>query len=345
MHNTIKNLSEINLKNKLALYGAGSFGKYVYEKIQDEIPNLAVECFIDDQKKGNFCGLPIYDFSTFLSKYNNVDVLITSSYWKNILKKVSQTNLKYFVADILNKEIENKFTPKLIDGVSYDFYTPNQFLFEVVKRLETTEPKTYEWVKTLDNKVFVDIGASCGVYSILAGIQNNTIISIEPDALNFSILKRNIFLNNNKLKGRFFPFNIALSANKKILIFNILEYGEGFHGKFTSNSDRSQSDNSYSENIMAYPLDGLINDFNIEFPTHIKIDVDGAEFDVLKGMSAVLNSHSLIQILIEINNSDEENLIMFLNNYGFNLKERHAIREITGMEITGINNLLFSRNG
>ena len=54
-------------------------------------------------------------------------------------------------------------------------------------------------------------------------------------------------------------------------------------------------------------------------PTHIKIDVDGAELDVLKGAKEILASKIVKEIFIEIDKSNTE-AISLLKSFGFNVK-------------------------
>lgn len=343
MSEIIKYLNEIKNTDKVALFGAGSFGKYVFDRLKDERSDIKVVVFIDDKRKDDFQGLPVCDLKTFLSDYQDVKIIVTSSYWQPISEKVSTYMNDFYIADILNSERQEKIFKKSIGNADICFYTPNQFLYEVANRLDDIEPYTNKWIKTFSEAVFFDIGASCGVYSILAGIKNNTVITIEPDALNFSIIKRNLFLNNKTLKGNFIPLNLALGSKKEILTLNMLEFGEGFHGRFTSNSDRSANNMFYSEKVMAYNLDQLITDFDLPSPTHIKIDVDGAEFDVLSGMKNTLSNPSLKEMLIEMNSDQEAQIIEVLRSHGLQFSERQKINEITGTEVHGVANLLFKR--
>lgn len=343
MPEIIKYLSEIKDADKVALFGAGSFGKYVFDRLKEERSDIKVVVFIDDKRKDDFQGLPVCDLNTFLTDHQNVKIIVTSSYWQPISEKILQHRNDFYIADILNSERQEKIFKRTVGNEEICFYTPNQFLYEVANRLDDIEPGTNKWINTFSNAVFFDIGASCGVYSMLAGRKNNTVIAIEPDALNFSIIKRNLFLNRKTLKANFIPLNLALGSKKEILTFNMLEFGEGFHGRFTSNSDRSADNMFYSEKVMAYSLDQLITDFDLPTPTHIKIDVDGAEFDVLSGMKKILSSPSLKEMLIEMNSDQEEQIIEILLSHGLQFNERQKINEITGTEVHGVANLLFKR--
>ncbi len=343
MPEIVKYLDRIVNTDKVALYGAGSFGKYVMECLRNERPEIKIVTFIDDKRKESFQGLPVCDFNTYLKRYSDVKIIVTSSYWQNISEKIKVHSSDFYIADILNGERQERVFCKKIDGKSINFYTPNQFLYEVANRIEDIEPGTNKWIRGFSDAVFFDIGASCGVYSLLAGGKGNTIISIEPDAQNFSIIKRNLFLNKQVLSGTFIPLNLALGSKKEILTFNMLEFGEGFHGRFTSNSNRSDNNMFYSEKVMAYSLDELISDFNLPLPTHIKIDVDGAEFDVLSGMKKTLNQTTLCEVLIEMNTDQEKEITAILQSCGLNFEERQKINEITGSEVDGVANLLFKR--
>jgi hypothetical protein len=63
-------------------------------------------------------------------------------------------------------------------------------------------------------------------------------------------------------------------------------------------------------------------------PTHLKIDVDGAEYDVLKGASHILTSKTIKDVFIEI---DDDNLavIDFMKSHQFDInwqvKKKHNI--------------------
>ena len=55
------------------------------------------------------------------------------------------------------------------------------------------------------------------------------------------------------------------------------------------------------------------------YPTHIKIDVDGAETEVLKGAASILANPTLKQVFIEIDNKHLD-IIDQMTSYGFEVK-------------------------
>lgn len=332
----IQNIQDFsNIGKQFYIYGSGSLGIYNLNRFNSELPDVNIVAFIDDFKKGILNDKKIIKFEEI---DKNIPIIITSSYSESISKKLKNENLEYYISDLLNFEREQKITKYSNKGIELIFYTPNQFLFEVVNNIEIIEPKTLEWINNLSDKVFYDIGASNGVYSIFAALKNK-VISIEPDISNTNILDSNIKLNNLDI----IPFNLALSESKSILSLSSLEKGAGFHGKFTSNSNRFNDNSTLKSNVMAYDLDSLILDFKLKNPTHIKIDVDGAEESVLKGMYNTLKNDSLEEILIEIEDKKFNEINNLLLMKEFKLIEKHKIAEITGIEISGTYNYLYRK--
>ena len=60
----------------------------------------------------------------------------------------------------------------------------------------------------------------------------------------------------------------------------------------------------------------------INFPNYIKIDVDGNEMNILEGMSETLKNEELKSMLIEIEKTNEEDIINYLKHYDFELENK-----------------------
>jgi hypothetical protein len=93
---------------------------------------------------------------------------------------------------------------------------------------------------------------------------------------------------------------------------------------------RTRQTKKYAE-VNANTLDNLLELNGINQVNWIKIDVEGAEFEVLKGATKTL-SHENISLLIEIHNVDDsrhyDNVIDFLkhNNYEVAFEESYHDR-------------------
>ncbi len=54
-----------------------------------------------------------------------------------------------------------------------------------------------------------------------------------------------------------------------------------------------------SVQMLCYALDEFVRIDGVPFPTHMKIDVDGTELDILRGASAVLRDERLREVQVE----------------------------------------------
>ena len=134
--------------------------------------------------------------------------------------------------------------------------------------------------------VFVDVGANIGamtIYACLSGLFRH-VIAIEPDALNRSILDRNVAINGMADQVTVVPMaassisgEMTLHRDQKNLGAHSLEPGFAMTPGST-------------ETVPVQPLDQIIAQAGIgpEDVGFVKIDVEGHEVDVLRGMSEVM---------------------------------------------------------
>jgi FkbM family methyltransferase len=144
------------------------------------------------------------------------------------------------------------------------------------------EPKTFNFIKEqIKNfKVFVDVGANIGGYSIRAA-KYCKVYAIEPLPRNYKILKINEKLNNVKINS----FNIAAGKERgKIKLY----YTQGNWG-----SPSVKYKQNYFIEVEMKPLDEIISEEHIDL---IKIDVEGAEDLVLEGARNCLKRTKMVII-------------------------------------------------
>src|SRR5829696_2767954 len=189
--------------------------------------------------------------------------------------------------------------------------------------------------------IVIDVGAHIGPYTLKASKRvglNGKIIAIEADPENFDILNRNIQLN--KLTNVIALNYAAYSKEDKIRLY-LLKGKESSYTKYnTVMTDRAGNEKRFVE-VQANTLDYLLqsNGIKHEQVNWIKIDVEGAEFDVLKGAKDILSKSNNISLLIEIHNLTLHNTTLyepikeFLNSYNFKIEfenivytgERHIV--------------------
>src|SRR5215203_5029528 len=179
--------------------------------------------------------------------------------------------------------------------------------------------------------VVVDIGAHMGRYTIIAAKRVGTkgkVMAIEANPSNFEMLNRNIKLN--QLTNIISLNNAVYSKETKIKLYLPgEELGDTIYN--TIISDRAKNEDKFVE-VNANTLDYLLQSKGIKQVNWIKIDVEGAEFEVLKGAhNLLLNSRNIV-LLMEVHGSPNDyrlKLEEFIRSYNLKI-EFEKIYENTG---------------
>jgi len=219
-----------------------------------------------------------------------------------------------------------------------DVETSYRFRCETVRELSrcfkifTKEPGTLDWImkNVHSGDVFYDIGANIGVFTILAAFRAGSkgkVYAFEPHGANFARLIENITVNN--LQQNVIPCNFALHEKEGFYSFGYSSNKAG-----TSNSQLESSDpngvkfqSEISELKYAATIDGLIALRKIEAPNHIKIDVDGNELLILRGMQELLNKTSRPRtIQVEMNTLSGSEIREFLETRKYRMEKEHYTR-------------------
>jgi FkbM family methyltransferase len=163
------------------------------------------------------------------------------------------------------------------------------------------EEDTIDWLRQTikPGSVLLDVGANVGLYSLYAAhlVPSVRVVSFEPCPFNFAHLLVNIQLNGI---SSILPYPFALSNATRLGTFGIGRYampGGWSHPGVMPPSDLDR----YRIGCQIFKLDDL-GDAADAFvsPTHLKIDVDGADVDVLRGAQRTLALPSLRHVLIEL---------------------------------------------
>ena len=169
----------------------------------------------------------------------------------------------------------------------------------------------------------LDIGAHIGDHTIIASKRvgaNGKVIAIEADPSNFEMLNRNIELN--RLENITTMNYAAFSKETKLKLY--LPAGDIFtkYNTIMSNWIWVKPEDKYVE-VNANTLDNLLQQIGIKQVNWIKIDVEGAEFEVLKGAHDLLLNTKNIVLLMEVHGSPNDyrlKLEEFLRSYNFKIE-------------------------
>ncbi len=257
-------------------------------------------------------------------------------YLKNIPFKASLETL-LSVINSLPENLKIAVKSNLVFKKQLDYDKDLIFLnidSEMESKLRTNsckkEPETIEWIETIFKKgdVFYDIGANVGAYSLVASKFFNDEIQIyafEPGFHTFVSLCKNISINEI---SSIIPLQIALSDKTSVDTFYYSQLVTGS----AMNSVGQPLDcfgksfiPAFEQPVLTYNLDTLIEIFKLPLPTHIKIDVDGIEFGILKGAQKTLERVELQSILVELEEGTEnaQDIIDFIKHLNFKIHSKH----------------------
>ena len=159
----------------------------------------------------------------------------------------------------------------------------------------TYEPLEYNFLKTLnlDGTVALDVGSCIGYYSLLLSdlAGKGKVLAFEPENGNFGLLKKNIEVNN---LTNIQAYNVAV-GNKNGAVFLKKGRSPGEHSVY----DDAQKDKDVSVEIVR--IDDFLKEKKISLSdvSYVKIDVEGYEFEVLRGMTEVISESSDLIIQFE----------------------------------------------
>ncbi len=216
-------------------------------------------------------------------------------YYADLLKKLSRKiarieqhpievllemndGLKYF-APIESPTGEFPVTDEMAELKDYGefvYILTEQFVSEIYE-------KHYNIKK---GQVIVDIGANIGIFTVKAAKEvgeSGKIIAIEPEKRNLEFLKKNIEANNLN-NVIIIPEGVWSKRTAKKLFLR----GVGGHSFFR----RSKS----YEDINLDTLDNILKDLNIEKINFIKMDIEGAEIEALRGANTTLKKKTSLAI-------------------------------------------------
>ncbi|WP_157745917.1 FkbM family methyltransferase [Halorubrum trapanicum] len=177
---------------------------------------------------------------------------------------------------------------------------------------KTSNVKQYEWVRDFGREkgillefldelkkddIFFDIGAGYGIYTCFAGniISEGEIIAFEPFSDRSEMLKQNI--NTNQITARVVEKVLwDDQGNSEVGLDN-----EKSSIRVTNTGEREISnDTKEVQSIPKVPADSLIEQGKIPEPTILKIDVEGSEVRVLRGLEKTLQTSKCRTVFCEI---------------------------------------------
>jgi FkbM family methyltransferase len=211
---------------------------------------------------------------------------------------------------------DNKIT-QTYNGKPIVFFTPTFQSYARIVHDEIEKVVIDELVEEVTSEdVFFDIGANIGQFSCIVGAATpaKKVVAFEPYLPNIELLSRNIAVNN--VDGKIIECALSNTTGEgKLNVLKSTEPGSQEHT--LSNTTYHQNlDSINSKSITLRTGDELIAADECPQPTILKIDVEGAGPQVIRGLSTTLSHKDCRLIIVEPHHNTEE-IKALLEELGF----------------------------
>jgi FkbM family methyltransferase len=200
-----------------------------------------------------------------------------------------------------------------LEGRTARFFTPNEMTRWRARTLYAKEPVTIDWLRNMqEGAVFADVGANVGMYTVFAALARSArVVAFEPESRNYALLNENLRLNQLGDKVLALCAGLSDRAGVERLYLSEVIAGGSCHslGKEVG-FDLKPRTAAFVQGAVALRLDDLVASGEMPAPDYVKIDVDGFEHRVVRGMEETLRNGNVRSLLIELNPALAEHLEM-----------------------------------
>jgi len=327
-NNFLNQLEALPLNSRVCLFGAGDGGENFKRILERERSDVKLISFLDDFKSGERDGLKIVQLNDLGSLSGKFDlILITSAFWKEMQKRLVKLKIRnfrivnpflFYEYLIFSEEEWKEYSPQLRKAQALLKYAEDRSLYGYlaeIRRINLKETEhLYEYFRNrqLDrSRQYLEFINKKKIHTIIEGgvfDGSNTVefIKFLPsdgfiygfDPLYPSLENENKNFLNKFSNVRIYPE--ALWSRRETL--NFCENKDNKEGSKIVDSPETQTD---FKHIPAVSIDEFVSEERIDKIDFIKLDVEGAELDILKGAENTLKT-SRPQLAISIYHQKED---------------------------------------
>jgi len=237
------------------------------------------------------------------------------------------------ILDAFYRMIPKRYYPRLIADLEARAFSPldyakHEILLAHGVRANSceSEPELVKYIETYlkPGQVFYDIGANIGAFALVAAKYHQgqvKVYAFEPAAANVPILMQNILRNH--CEKSIVPLAVPLAKESTMAVFNYhpnhFRAGGGLHALGDAvDYDGKPFEPFFQQLMLSATIDDLVGQGHLPAPQHMKLDVDGLEFEILSGAETVLKGPVAETVFLEVGKRfDEQQLVSYLESCGF----------------------------
>jgi len=191
-----------------------------------------------------------------------------------------------------------------VDGITYALVDSESF------RIMYREYESFMqvWLKPKRGNCLLDIGAHIGRYTLASAKavgSEGFVVSVEPHPVNYQILRRNIDLN----------------GLKNVIAFNLAAWNKDgelklFAGSASGHHSLTTDQKHGCVRVKSRAMDRLCEELRLNHVEWAKIDVEGAEWEVLRGLEETISKYRP-KIITEVFYENIDRVKRFLKEHGY----------------------------
>jgi FkbM family methyltransferase len=209
------------------------------------------------------------------------------------------------------------------------FVSPGALLKLWSPSLEHVDPELFEWAAEFISAgdVVWDIGANVGLFAFAAAGRAGTrgrVVAVEADIWLANLLRRSAG-QPSKTRAPVDVLPVAVSGAVDIATFNIAERGRAANYLAEARGSSQAGGVRETQQVISVTLDWLLERF--PKPNVVKIDVEGAELQVLSQATKLLATARPV-ILCEVRDHNAKPVTDLLHSHGYRLYDLAAYERI-----------------
>lgn len=303
----ISELKNLPRGTKVAIYGAGEAGASVKKYIEANKLGLKIVCFFDETVVGQINGLDVFHIKDICSYVDEFDFVLTASFSNSHLmasilkhydveKRIRLENIPYIEADIIQepqirevqgllKSLRSKEIFELIVNAHANSNNCTKLFDYITKQTEEgfcSKGQYLDYINFDEIKTVISGGVAEGfsTISFLNSFKNlEKIYAFEPLYQDFKIEPNDQIIRNS---GKVEMIEKALfsSSGESNIIINA-----------ASSKLNNYLTSEQLPKVKTVSIDDFVESENIEKIDFIKMDIEGAELESLKGAQKTIINH------------------------------------------------------